>query len=173
MTEAPPEETEDTGYRPADALNNAMAEFTGDIGLALEGICSFGWTIGDSYVPFNPDDDNDSCDEEEAVCSQMWVRVVQISPAVQDESWDGSCSLVLQIELEVGVLRCVEIPEGGEAPTESGVLEAAMISMDDMNTIQCAGMSSEAFDSLTLGTWVPLGPSGGQYGGVWSFTAEV
>src|SRR5699024_8748069 len=112
----------------------AMATFTGDIGQALDDICSYGWTIGDSYVPFNPDDDSE-CDEEEAMCSQMWVRVVQISPAVVDEAWGGTCSLALQVDLEVGVLRCVEIPEGGEAPTESGVLEAAMLAMDDMNTV--------------------------------------
>jgi len=172
MTEAPPEQTPDSGYRPADKINDAIAHFTGDIGTALEDICSYGWTIGDSYVPFDPDEDSE-CDDDEALCSQMWVRVVQISAETADEAWDASCALELRIELEVGVLRCITVPEDGEAPTETDVLAAAMVAMDDMNTIQCAGMNSEAFDDLTLGTWVPVGPQGGQYGGVWSFTAVV
>lgn len=173
MTETPPEE-DLYAPAPADALNEALVTLTGDIGMSLEGICSYSLTIGDSYVPFNPDDDDDTCeDEDEVACSQMWVRVVQIAPATAPESFGGSCAISLRITLEVGVLRCVPIPEGGEAPTASDVLEAAQISMDDMNTVQCAAMSSDAFDRISLGVWTPLGPQGGQYGGVWSFTADM
>lgn len=181
MSEMGSEEFPET---PADRLNDAIIAFTGCIGEALnadgkEGVCSYGWTIGDTYVPFDPDEDNDSCTEEEAVCSQMWVRVTNLTPLpVAVENWDTTtCALQMSMGLEVGILRCVEIPEGGEAPTESNVLADAMQSMDDMNTILCAALGCEGvedkFDKITVGQWVPTGPDGGQYGGIWTFTAEL
>lgn len=170
---------------PATLLNDAIIQFTGCIGEALnadgkEGVCSYGWTIGDTYVPFDPDEDNDACSEEEAFCSQAWVRVTNITPQPDAFSgWDkASCTLQLSLGLEVGVLRCCEIPEGGEAPTESGVLGDAMQAMDDMNTILCAALScggdeDDLFVSIDVGQWVPTGPLGGQYGGIWNFTVDL
>ncbi len=161
-----PEET--TG---ADRLNDAMVAFTGCIGNALPDICSYGWTIGETYVPFDPDPEDD-CDEDEAACSQLWVRVEAIQPTGQ-QSWNGDCASVLVVTLEVGVLRCIPIPEDGEAPTASDVLISAVQSMDDMNAIYCAAMGCEVWASITAGTWQPSGPLGGQYGGIWTFTVEL
>ena len=157
---------------PAEKINNALVAFTGCIGEALADICSYGLTIGDSYVPFDPDPD-DECDEDEAACSQMWVRVTGVDPDTT-ESFDGDdCTSVMVIGLEVGVLRCIEIPEGGEAPLASDVLVAATQAMDDMNTIYCAALACEVWDAINIGSWTPAGPMGGQYGGVWTFTVEV
>jgi hypothetical protein len=148
-------------------------------------VCSYGLTIGESYVPFNPDEDDDTCDEEESFCSQMWVRVMDISPAPAPDGFGGdSCSVDLNIHLEVGIIRCVHVPDGGEAPTTTDVLEATMQSMHDMATIQCAAFDAHTIDtetgrqkdiwgSILLGTWVPNGPLGGQYGGVWDFTVAL
>lgn len=164
---------------PADFLNEALVIFTGCIGEALEGICSYGLTIGDSYVPFEPDDDNE-CTEEDAACSQAWVRVMGVQPAPGAvEGWTGTCAVSLRISLEVGVLRCIEIPGGGEAPTATDVMAAAMQAMEDMNAIFCAAMSCEREDgsdvwgTILVGDWVPTGPQGGQYGGTWTFTVEL
>lgn len=154
-----------------DDLNNAIISFTGCIGEAVEDICSYGWTIGETYVPFNPDED-DECDEDEVACSQVWVRVMQVVPASSD-SWGGDCATVMRLDLEVGVLRCIEIPDGGEAPTASDVLVAAAQAMDDMKAIYCAAMSCEVWASIEVGQWSPTGPLGGQVGGIWTFTVEV
>lgn len=162
------EEVPSTG---AERLNEAIVAFTGCIGEALEDICSYGWTIGESYVPFDPDEDED-CEADDAVCSQAWVRVVSVDPVMND-SWEDGCGLVLRLELEVGVIRCLEIPEDGEAPTASDVLIAAMQSMDDMNAILCAALGCEVWNSVDVGQWLPDGPLGGQYGGTWSFTVEI
>lgn len=154
-------------------LHDALLGFTGCIGLALKDICSYGLTIGESYVPFDPDPE-DECNQNDVACSQAWVRVMSITPKPgQPEGWGGACAIFLQMELEVGVLRCVEIPERAEAPTATDVLLAAMQSMDDMNAIQTAAVACEVWEQITLGSWTPNGPLGGQYGGVWTFTVEI
>lgn len=159
------------GEAGADRLNEALVGFTGCMGSALDGICSYGLTIGDSYVPFDPDDDDD-CDEDEAVCSQVWVRVADVTPT-NSQGWDDDCASVMVLNLEVGVLRCIEIAGKGEAPSASEVLAAAMQAMSDMNRLYCAAMGCEVWAAIESGSWVPLGPEGGQYGGTWSFTVTV
>lgn len=154
----------------ADRLNEALVAFTGCVGESLEDICSYSLTIGETYVPFEPDEDDDEdCD---AQCSQAWVRVMNVTP-VSSDSWDNDCATVMRIDLEVGVLRCIEIPDDGEAPTGLDVMTAAMQSMQDMNAIYCAAMACEVWNAIDAGQWAPSGPLGGQYGGMWTFTVEV
>lgn len=168
MTETLPENAPSS-----ERLQDALVEFTGCIGNALSDICSYGLTIGESYVPFDPDPEDD-CDEDEVACSQAWVRVTGSNPAAGAiDGWDSSCSIVMSLGIEVGILRCLEIPEDGEAPTATDVLEAAMQAVDDMNTILCAALGCDVWDDIAVGSWTPSGPLGGQYGGTWTFTVEV
>lgn len=159
----------------ADALNDALIAFTGAVGEALTNICSYGLTYGDSYVPFLPDEGDTACsDEEEALCSQAWVRVMNASPSPgSTEAWSGDCAIEMSIHIEVGVVRCVGIPEGGEAPTVSDALDAALQSNEDMMAIHCAAMATEVWASISTGSWQPHGPMGGQYGGTWDFTVAI
>lgn len=162
---------------PAEAINTALMAFTSCIGESLDGICSYGLTIGAEYVPFDPDEE-DGCEDDEALCSQAWVRVDNVATS-GSASWGGDCAVEMVLTLEVGVLRCIAIEEDGEAPTATDVMAAAFQSMDDMNSIFCAAMGCETsegvhvFASIESGTWVPLGPLGGQYGGTWTFTATI
>jgi hypothetical protein len=157
---------------PSDRLNTALVMFTGCIGESLADICSYGLTIGETYVPFDPDPE-DNCPDDEAACSQAWVRVMGVNPTDVPESFDNDCSVDLRLTLEVGVLRCLDIPEDGEAPTASDVLVAATQAMADMNAIYCAAMGCDVWDSIDSGSWVPTGPLGGQYGGIWTFDVEL
>lgn len=167
-------EYEEYDPSPTNRLNDSLIAFTGCIGEALEDICSYGWTVGDSYVPFDPDPD-DECDDEEAVCAQAWVRVMNVTPTGEVDSWGGDCGGTLSIDLEVGVLRCIEVMEDGAAPTASQVLVAAAQSMADMKAIYCAAMGCEEaqWAAINAGQWVPTGPLGGQYGGLWTFSVEL
>lgn len=157
-----------------DPLHDALVEFTACIGNALEDICSYGLTIGETYVPFDPDPD-DECDADEVQCSQAWVRVIGVNPKPEAvENWAGEdCNLTLMMALEVGVTRCIEVPEHGEAPEASDVLVAAIQAVDDMRAILCAALGCDVWDSIKTGTWTPSGPLGGQYGGVWTFDVEL
>lgn len=159
---------------PGERLNDALVAFTACIDGALDDICSVGLTIGETYVPFNPDEDDEDCDTDDVMCSQVWVRVTGVQPTANGvDGWDGDCGLELSIGLEVGVLRCLDIPEGGEAPSASDVLVASMQAMTDMKKIMCAALACEVWDALDVGSWSPLGPLGGQYGGTWTFTAAL
>lgn len=154
-------------------LVTALLDFTGCVGEAPGNICSYSLTIGENYVPFLPDDeDEDECDE--GTCSQVWVRVTDIQPKQSSvEGWTGDCAETLVYFLEVGVIRCIEIPEGGEAPTATDVLSGALQSMEDMKRIHCAATSCDVWGVFNTGIWNPLGPLGGQFGGIWTFSAEL
>lgn len=157
-----------------EILLDALLGFTGCIGDALLDVCSVGLTYGDSYVPFDPDPDDELCETDEQLCSQAWVRVTDVAPAPGTlETWVGDCAIELVVGLEVGVLRCVEIPEDGEAPTATDALSAAMTALRDMNDIHCAAMNCEVWASINSGGWSPMGPLGGQHGGVWTFSVTI
>jgi len=165
----------------ADRINHALVEFTGCIGTSLDEICSYSLTFGEVYVPFVPNEDDD-CDTEDD-CNQAWVRVTDITVAYDEKGWDaspggdgtceGTCGGTFVVGLEVGVLRCYEVPEGGEAPTAELVLASAMQSMEDMSAIFGAAMNCQVWESIVPGQWQPEGPLGGQYGGFWNFTVEL
>lgn len=163
---------------PGDSrLNTALVAFTGCVGESLDDLCSYGLTIGETYVPFDQDEDEEDCSDDDGyICSQAWVRV-ESATAPGNPSWDGQCATGLQLVLEVGVKRCFQIE--AEAPTASDVMGAALQSMDDMNRILCAALSCEdadgqpVFDSIQSNEWVPMGPLGGEYGGIWIFTVTL
>jgi hypothetical protein len=176
---APTPEQEMAWADEDERLENGLVALAAAVGNALK-VCSYGLTIGEAYVPFDPDDE-DECEPEETedgellMCEQAWVRVASVQPISGGVSaLDGeACDSVLRLELEVGVLRCIEVPQGGEAPKASDVLVAAIQSMRDMQAIRRAAENTEVWDALIVGQWVPNGPLGGQYGGVWTFTVEV
>lgn len=155
-------------------LQNALIEFTGCIDDALPDICSVGYTLGESYVPFDPDPGT-GCKAADVQCSQAWVRTMNIQPKPGGlDGWDGQdCALTLMMDIEVGVLRCLPVKRNGAAPTETDVLVAAMQALTDMRSILCAALNCEVWDAITVGAWNPTGPLGGQHGGTWTFTVEL
>lgn len=156
------------------AFQNAVIEMTGCVSDALPDICSVGFTIGESYVPFDPDP-GEACKSTEAKCSQAWLRIMNILPKGVSTGFGGAdCSMSLTADIEVGVLRCIPTPKKGKAPTETDVLVYAMQAFTDANAILCAVTSCDAWDEVPLvGRWNPSGPLGGQYGGIWTFSVEL
>jgi hypothetical protein len=176
--------SDETPNTLADQINAALIGFTGCIGGVLEDICTYSLTFGETYVPFSPDEDDDCGEDEEEWCSQAWVRVTDISvaydekgfdsgPSSEDGGCEGTCGGTFRIGLEVGILRCYEIPEKGEAPTATQTMAIAMQSMIDMSAIYQAAMNCEVWQSIDVGQWQPEGPLGGQFGGYWNFTVEL
>lgn len=170
-----------------EAINAALLGFTGCIGSAFDDICSYSLTFGEVYVPFKPDE-GEECEDGEEDCSQVWVRVtdvnVEFSPDAQMDPSPGPagddgcgsdpfCGGKFTLGLEVGVLRCYEIPEEGEAPTATQVMAGAVQAMYDMSTVYQAAVHCEVWSAIDPGQWQPEGPLGGQYGGYWNFTVEL
>lgn len=178
MTVTPDPENPDLGENlpPAVlALQNAIITFTGCISDALPDICSVGFTLGEGYVPFDPDPDED-CKGTDVECSQAWVRAMNIQPKGGGAVGFGGadCSMTLTLELEVGVLRCLKIPPRAKAPTATDVLVAGMQALTDAQAILCAALACDAWDdTVQVGAWNPSGPLGGQHGGTWTFLVEI
>lgn len=151
---------------------NALIEFTGCVGGAFDDVCSYSLIPGEGYLPFMPDEDED-CEDED--CSQVWVRVIGMGPTPQNtEGWDGQqCGFTMDVGLEVGIMRCMEIVPDGEAPTASQMLGYAMQAMEDSNALMCAALGCDVGISLEIGQWAPMGPMGGEFGGTWTMTLQV
>lgn len=102
-----------------------------------------------------------------------WVGVDAIFGSKNFPSPDGdvyTCSSPIAASVTVGVLRCYKVRERGETPDE--MREYLDIQMADMAAMRraiicCAGDDDIA---VSLGTYTPIGPQGGAYGGSWSPT---
>lgn len=179
---------DDSGAIPPGAvLTTGLLNVAMSVGAALDDLCSYGLTVGESYVPFDPDPEDEDCGHDEGGCSQAWVRVMSISDRLLTEEggdWsegdldsadeDGDCSCGFVVDFEVGAIRCFPTADGGAAPTATEVLLASGQTMDDMAAIRCAVMNTKwPGASLEVGQWVPMGPAGMMYGGVWTFTVTV
>lgn len=112
-------------------------------------------------------------DCESGGCGQAWVRVTSSYMAselgVQDTD-GGNCNLELNVELEIGVLRCLEIPDRGEANTPAELLAAFRQQQADMLAVRRSVLCCDAVDieDVIMGVFSPIGPQGGLYGGVWT-----
>lgn len=164
--------SDEVAPQPGDRINEALVGFTGCLGDAFDDLCTYGFIVGDSYAPFAPDPEEEAgCEDDD--CSTLWVRVTSINPLSTEGFDGGDCAMSMRVNLEVGILRCVEVVAEGESPTATEVLTYAMQAMKDMNKILCAAMDCEVWDAINVGEWEPLGPLGGEYGGTWSFSAEL
>ena len=156
----------------SDSITDSMAALLGCLDLAVPDVCSFGWTVGEAYVPFDPDPD-EQCADDDVMCSRVWLRVGGIATDSAGSGFGQTVQGDFSLNLEVGINRCFDIPEGGQAPTASEVLEAAAKSMDDMDRILCAVVNCQAFNDVVPLSWTPDGPLGGIYGGIWNFQVDI
>lgn len=131
----------------------------------VPGVCFCGVVTGDVMVA-------DSAGDCDTVCGMAWVRLVNAQPVagvgVPSET-AGNCTSEVGFDLEVGILRCIRIPEDGEPLTVEEQAEATELQMDDALLIRralvcCESMSTKDF---ILRGYTPMGPLGGLYGGAW------
>lgn len=110
-----------------------------------------------------------NCDE---ACGMAWVRLLTAYPAsgvgrLKEEV--GNCGAEVGIDFEVGILRCIPLPdEDGTPPSASDLIAIAELQHSDYLTIMralncCRAMPNNSF--LT-GQYAPSGPIGGLVGGI-------
>lgn len=132
-----------------------------------DGFCFCGVMPGDSWYDMTtPGEDT----------GQAWVRLANMYPATNFGEPDTSlsnCTKGTGIELEIGVIRCFEIPDNGENPSQELLLELLDKQVIDAGALRTAVECCEHFEDYSLGVWSPIGPLGGIYGGVWTLTAQV
>jgi hypothetical protein len=136
--------------------------------LGSPGFCFCGVIIGEDTYDLSGIGD---CADD--ACGQAWVRVTDsymASSLGEQDVEGGNCGLELNVEVEIGAIRCLETPERGEANTPEELLAAFRQANADMLAIRRAVFCCDAIDpkDVILGTWTPQGPLGGLYGGIWT-----
>lgn len=102
-----------------------------------------------------------------------WVRLGPTYPSqsigVADESV-GNCSTGLGADIEVGIMRLIEVAEGTTNLRPETILRQSTDQHDDMLLIRQAIVCCDALDAkdYILGAYLPIGPSGGMVGGAWT-----
>lgn len=106
-------------------------------------------------------------------CGMAWVRLMTVYPAtvvgVPNEA-AGNCSATIGLEIEVGILRCLSIPEDGEPPSAGELLAVTDLQTRDAMSIWRAITCCDAInvrDSI-LSAYQPMGPMGGLVGGAYT-----
>lgn len=105
-------------------------------------------------------------------CSQAWVRLLTgLSQSAQTNASGGSCAATITFQVEVGLLRCIEMPEMDESYDPDELEASAAIQISDMlllhGIIRCGDLP------ITDMEYIPQGPLGGFVGGVWVATISV
>lgn len=135
-----------------------------------EGFCFIGVIYGDQ-APLDYGTDG-----------MAWVRLESVYPSTvfPEPDQETGCGAPLAFEVEIGVARCAPMPNSlnGALPTVEQQEDAARLGVADMRAIQravlcCFGADGQQrFREVAVGTYQPLGPMGGVYGGTWSLTVS-
>jgi hypothetical protein len=130
-------------------------------------------TVRHSVVTPTMDGCDCECDDGQG---DAWVRLVRLEP---EESLSlvtpTSCPPGWQAVIELGVYRCVPLPEEGEALSEQDENDIALSALSDMNALVrvygCCDALADEFRGAEF--WQPLGPSGGCAGGALQFRVAI
>lgn len=133
--------------------------------------CFCGVIPGDTAVADYAGD----CD---VACGMAWVRLVSSYPAVgvgRVDETAGNCSASLGFDVELGIMRCINVPEDGGPPSDAELLESTRLQTADMMTMWravacCPSLSSKDF---MLSGYQPMGPLGGMVGGGFTIRAVL
>lgn len=107
------------------------------------------------------------CDEANGLA---YVRVAGVYPSSSvgvASLIPGNCAVGLGFDLEIGMLRCFDLNEDGSPSSPEQLLEATQLQLFDVQTMRrtlacCDWLGSNDY---VVGTYQPVGPSGGVVGG--------
>jgi hypothetical protein len=117
-----------------------------------------------------------SCESGE--CGMAWVRLEAAYPAEtagEVSVTANNCGTFLGLDIEIGVLRCVDCGEDGEPPTAAALEKAVAKQLADMEAMRSAVRCCDALADIDyrLGTYAPVGPQGCVAGGVWTVSVTL
>jgi hypothetical protein len=103
-------------------------------------------------------------------CGMAWVRLDTGYPSTtigQLYTEAGNCTVPLGFDIELGIMRCIEVGDGLEGPTQSQLLAASQLQIADLlimqRAIYCCGTLPNK--EIIVGPYLPAGPLGGLVGG--------
>jgi hypothetical protein len=105
----------------------------------------------------------------DSACGMAWVRLTSSYPSVsigQPTARPGNCSAGIGIEVEIGIMRCIDLGDGTNPPVLADMKAAADLQYADMVAMLRAIACCRASKDWLLGTYIPYGPQGGMVGGI-------
>lgn len=113
----------------------------------------------------------------EGTCGMAWVRLISVYPSsvigTPDES-AGNCSALIGMDVEIGIARCVSQPDDdGNPPAPADLQADAALQVADAMALRKAAVCCAPEKDFILGPYIPVGPSGGLVGGVWTISLQV
>jgi hypothetical protein len=105
-----------------------------------------------------------------------YITVQSVFPSLTfpEQETYAKCAAPFAAAITVGALRCSPtMSEDGDLPSEEEMLESFLATNADMGAILEAIQCCSAFDEYALGSWTPLGPTGGCAGGEWTLTVAL
>lgn len=114
------------------------------------------------------------CDDK---CGAAWVRLANgyNAEGLGIPSQNQGCGTLVGMDIEMGVIRCLEQEERGKPPTAESMRAAFNQQISDMLAIRRAVRCCEALGDLDylLGVYQPIGPTGMVVGGTWTITLVI
>lgn len=117
------------------------------------------------------------CECSPGVSGQAWVRVDGINPS--DSGNGDPCGgrlLGAMLSLEVGVYRCIAVPDDrGVPPSGDEQMTDALEAYQDAAVLRHAVACCEALEDrvVQVGRWQPMGPAGGCAGSRWDVSVML
>ncbi len=133
--------------------------------------CFCGVIPGEAAVAEYTGDCNDKC-------GMAWVRLASMYPAAvlgRVDETPANCSASLGFDIEIGILRCIRVPEPNDPLTAAELEEAATLQSNDALTMWRAVLCCDAINSkdVMLGGYTAMGPMGGMIGGTWGIRTVI
>jgi hypothetical protein len=105
--------------------------------------------------------------------SMAWVRVVTLFPVTLPEL--QRCNIQIQAQISVGFATCYSINEDGTplSAEQDMVLSEHVMSLQSalLNAITCCDWPTSR-RAVSVGSYEPIGPTGGAVGGSWNVGIE-
>lgn len=119
----------------------------------------------------------DYAGECDNACGQAWVRMTTAYPSTtigQPSVLPGNCSSAIGVDVELGVVRCVEVGEAdGQPIAPEKLAAAAVLQQADMMAMWRAVACCRESKDWVIGQYTPYGPEGGLVGGALQVVLQV
>ena len=113
------------------------------------------------------------CDD---VCGMAWVRMIASYPSTSvgaAAERPGNCAMGIGVDIEVGIVRCLDVGEGGEPPTPESMAEATRLQAADMMAMWRAVACCHGSKDWMMGQYQPYGPEGALVGGMFQVAVVI
>ena len=112
----------------------------------------------------------------DSVCGMAWVRLIAAYPSSSigaASERPGNCAMGIGFDIEMGIVRCLDVGESGEPPTPESMAESALLQSADMMAMWRAVICCNGSKDWMMGQYQPYGPEGALVGGMFQIAVTV